>query len=75
MNIEVQRTFTFKTNINCGGCIAKIRPVLDATAEIAHWAVDTANPNKVLTIVSDGITEQEIIKVVKENGFNIESVG
>ncbi|MDH6309296.1 copper chaperone [Dysgonomonas sp. PFB1-18] len=68
------KTFTFKTNINCGGCIAKVTPFMDAVEGISSWNVDTTNKNKILTVVSDGITESKIIETVKEAGFNIESV-
>ncbi|WP_029904494.1 heavy-metal-associated domain-containing protein [Prevotella sp. 10(H)] len=66
------KTFTFKTNINCSGCIAKVTPFLDEVNGISNWNVDTVNKNKVLTVVSDGITEQEVIDTVKKAGFNIE---
>ncbi|MFV0419589.1 MAG: heavy-metal-associated domain-containing protein [Dysgonomonas sp.] len=72
MRIENQRTLKFKTNINCSGCVAKITPVLDTTEGVVEWVVDTENPNKILTIISGGITEQEVIKLIKENGFTIE---
>ena len=67
-----KKTYTFKTNINCGGCIAKVTPFLNEAKGIADWNVDTANKNKILTVNSDGITENEIIDVVQKAGFNIE---
>ncbi|SBV92873.1 heavy-metal-associated domain-containing protein [uncultured Dysgonomonas sp.] len=68
------KTFTFKTNINCGGCIAKVTPFLDEVKGISNWNVDTANKNKVLTVVSDGITENEVIDTVQKAGFKIETI-
>lgn len=62
----------FKTNINCGGCIATVKPFLDNARGICHWAVDTANQDKVLTVSSDGITENEVIAAVQKAGFKIE---
>ena len=53
------KQFQFKTNINCGGCIASVKPHLDKAEGICHWEVDTANKDKVLTVKSEGITEQE----------------
>ena len=44
------KEFQFKTNINCGGCIASVKPHLDNAEGICHWEVDTANKDKVLTI-------------------------
>ncbi|GAB6121503.1 heavy-metal-associated domain-containing protein [Dysgonomonas termitidis] len=68
------KTFTFKTNINCGGCIAKVTPFLDEVKGISNWNVDTTNKNKVLTVVSDGITESEVIDTVQKAGFKIETI-
>lgn len=68
------KTFTFKTNINCGGCIAKVTPFLDEVKGISNWNVDTENKNKVLTVVSDGITESEVIDTVQKAGFKIETI-
>ncbi len=62
----------FKTNINCGGCVASVKPHLDNADGICHWEVDTTNKDKVLTVKSEGITEQEIIDTVKKAGFTIE---
>ena len=65
-------TIKFKTNINCGGCVAKVTPFLNDENGICHWEVDTTNKDKVLTVKSEGITEQEIIDTVKKAGFTIE---
>lgn len=66
------KKFKFKTNINCGGCIASVKPHLDNANEIAQWEVDTGSKDKVLTVKSEGITEQEIIETVQKAGFKIE---
>lgn len=66
------KEFQFKTNINCGGCIASVKPHLDNTEGIFHWDVDTNNNDKVLTVKSEGITEQEVISTVQKAGFKIE---
>lgn len=68
------KTFTFKTNINCGGCIAKVTPFLDEAKGVSNWNVDTADKNKVLTVVSDGITESDVIDTVQKAGFKIETI-
>ncbi|MBF4472285.1 heavy-metal-associated domain-containing protein [Flavobacterium sp. HJJ] len=64
----------FKTNINCGGCIAKVTPFLNDAKGIFQWEVDTENKDKILTIKTDGITKEEIIEKVQEAGFKIESL-
>jgi len=65
-------TLKFKTNINCGGCVAKVTPFLNDASGICHWDVDTTNKDKILSVHSEGITQEEVIQKVKEAGFNIE---
>lgn len=68
------QTFQFKTNINCSGCVASVKPFLDQAEGLCHWDVDTATKDKVLTVSSEGITEQEVIETVQKAGFKIEPV-
>jgi len=62
----------FKTNINCGGCVARVTPFLNGVKGIGHWEVDTTNREKILTVDSEGITEAEVIQKVQEAGYKIE---
>lgn len=64
----------FKTNINCSGCVAKVTPHLNEVKGIERWNVDTNNPDKVLTVETDALSEQEIKDVVTEAGFKIETL-
>lgn len=68
------KNLQFKTNINCDGCVAKVTPFLDETKGIAHWEVDTANKDKILTVQTDGISKEDVMQKVKEAGFKIESL-
>ncbi len=62
----------FKTSINCGGCVAKVTPLLNATKGIINWKVDTDNPHKILTVEPNGATENDVVEAVKKAGFKIE---
>jgi copper chaperone CopZ len=68
------KTLKFKTNINCSECVAKVTPFLNDTDGICHWDVDTATKDKILSVHSEGITEEEVIKKVNEAGFKIETL-
>lgn len=70
----METTLKFKTNINCGGCVAKVTPHLNEAEGICHWEVDTTNANKILTVHSEGISEAEVIKTVQNAGFKIETL-
>lgn len=63
----------FKTNINCGGCVATVKPFLDKAEGIESWQVNTSDKNKILTVQADGITKQQVIDAVQKAGFKIES--
>jgi len=67
-------TLQFETNINCGGCVAKVTPHLNEEPNIKNWKVDTTNPQKILTVETDGISVKEIIKAVSKAGFKIEEL-
>ena len=43
-------------------------PVLNGEQAITSWQVDTANPNKVLTVTGD-ITEEQVLALVEDAGF------
>lgn len=62
----------FKTNINCGGCIATVTPFLEKATTVNHWEVDTNAKDKKLTVQGEGLDKQEVIDLVKEAGFKIE---
>ena len=66
------KNLQFKTNINCGGCVACVKPHLDNADGICHWEVDTTNKDKVLTVKSTGITEEQVIETIQKAGFKIE---
>jgi copper chaperone len=68
-------TLKFKTNIKCGGCIAAVTPALDTLEGIAKWEVDTANPDKILTVQSGGrLTASEVISALKAKGYNAKKI-
>lgn len=66
-----KQKFQFKTNINCGGCVATVKPHLDSAEGIAEWSVDTANKDKILTVQTEGITAEQVVTIVTNAGFKI----
>lgn len=68
------KQYQFKTNINCGGCVAKVTPVLNNNPEVQQWQVDTNNPNKVLTVQSETLQEEDIKALVQKAGFKAEQL-
>lgn len=70
----MKQEFKFKTNINCGNCVKRVTPFIEKLEGIESWSVDTDNTEKILTVVSDGATKDQIIQVIQKIGFEIESV-
>ena len=68
------KEFQFKTNINCGGCIASVKPHLDSAEGICEWNVDTTNKDKILTVKSEGITGDEVVAILKKIGYKAELI-
>jgi copper chaperone CopZ len=62
----------FKTNINCGGCVANVSESLNELLGKDNWEVNTAVSEKVLTIRNEAIIEEDIIALVKQLGYKIE---
>jgi copper chaperone len=71
---KTMKKYQFKTNINCSSCIEKVTPYLDGNNEIKSWTVDTANPNKVLTIETENLTDEMISQIVKQAGYKAEKL-
>lgn len=67
-----EKILKFKTNINCSGCVAIVTPFLNEADGISQWDVETGNKDKILSVNSEGITEEEVMQKVQEAGFNIE---
>jgi copper chaperone CopZ len=61
----------YKTNLNCGGCVAKVRPLLDAAPGVARWSVDTDSPDKVLTVEGDRVDTATVERLVGQSGFRV----
>lgn len=68
------RTLHFKTNINCSNCVAKVTPFLNRKEGISSWKVDTEHENKILTVETEDLSEEDIIKTIKRTGFEAEKL-
>lgn len=64
-------TLKFKTNINCGGCVKAVTPTLNGEQAIKNWQVDTANPDKILTVTGD-LNPDQVVELVEQAGFKAE---
>lgn len=67
-------TLKFKTTIKCAGCMEKVTPFLNQKLSPEEWNVDIFTPAKVLTVISDKVTAEEVEATVKQAGFQIERI-
>ena len=68
------KTSTFKTNANCGGCVAKIETSLNTAVARNQWNIDLSTPDRILTITSD-LSDEEVVRLVTAAGFKAEKIG
>lgn len=62
----------FKTNINCGGCIAKVTPFLNEAVGEGGWNVDTNDPRKTLTV--DEADAPAALQAIQRSGYKAEKI-
>lgn len=67
-------TLKFKTNVNCGGCIATVTPHLNQVKGIIKWSVDTSSPNKIMTVETTDLQPDVIVEVMKKAGYKADSI-
>ena len=65
------KTLQLKTNINCGNCVAKVTPFLDAAEDIAAWQVDTGDAGKILTAEGRNLSAERIAEILAPSGFKV----
>ena len=63
------KTLKFKTNINCGNCLAKVTPKLNEQSGIQSWSVDLEDPERTLTVETAELQPEDIKKAVLKAGF------
>ena len=74
MTTDFRNIHIFKTNIKTEFDKGRIQPALDAHDTILKWNIDQKDIDCVLRIVSDALTPEQIISVVKCNGFECDEL-
>lgn len=67
----MNRKLQFRTNLNCGSCVAAVAPFLDRDDAIDRWSVDTKDPRKVLTVEGDQVSQDAVRKHLDHAGFKV----
>lgn len=61
----------YRTDLHCGACVARVRPLLDAAPGITRWSADTSGPQAVLTVEGEGITAERVGSLIAPAGFHV----
>ena len=65
------KTYKFKTNIKCGGCVDTVSSYLNNAQEIDHWDVNTLDDDKILTVSGpESLEARDVIDIVNLAGFS-----
>ena len=65
------KTYKFKTNINCGGCVETVSSYLNNSQEVLQWEVDTENEDKVLTVMGqESLESRDVVDIINLAGFS-----
>ncbi len=67
-------TLKFKTNVNCGGCVATVTPHMNQVKGILKWSVDTTNPMKILTVETSELDPDVIVETLKSAGYKADLI-
>lgn len=54
--------------------MAKVTPFLNKKEGITSWSVDIDNPDKILTVETNDLSAEDIVKTVKRTGFDAEPI-
>lgn len=70
----MKKTLTYKTNIKCNGCIATVTPFFQKNESIKKWNVDLESDDRILTIEMEDGDVNEVESLIKEAGYEAESI-
>ena len=70
MEIQIENVLVFATNIETENDKQKISNILDGNTEIQQWTLDLEDIDRVLRIVSDTLSEEQIITLLDNKNFN-----
>lgn len=64
----------FKTNIVSSSAVAVVSNAIDRINNILNWEVETANPEKILTVRGEAVSAARVVGAVRKAGFQIAPV-
>lgn len=65
-------TASFKTNIKCPACVAKVKPALDQLVGQDNWHVDLSSPERKLTLENTDKGIRDVNAAIQPIGYKAE---
>jgi copper chaperone len=65
---------TFKTNLQCGGCLAAAKPFLDEALGADQWSVDLSHEDRLLTVPNADVPAEKVRIALDQAGFEAQLV-
>jgi len=69
MTHNTQNVLVFKTNIRTKTDTLIIKDIFAAKAQIDNWTIDTEDEDCVLRVVSNNLSAENIIELIKDKGY------
>ena len=54
--------------------MAKVTPHLNSNREITSWNVDINNPEKILTVETESLQQEEVKGIIEKLGFKADEI-
>lgn len=67
-------SYTFKTKLKCGGCVSSLLLIMNEVKGIKNWNIGMEDENRKLTVYTNSLIENDIIKMVSKIGYIAEPI-
>lgn len=64
-------TLRVKTDLRCGACVEKIRPLFDAEPGVSRWTADVSTPDKLLTVEGNDVSAERVGELLNAKGYHV----
>jgi hypothetical protein len=61
----------YRTDLRCGACVAKVRPLLDAAFDVRRWEADTGRSPVTLSVEGDNLTAERVGALIGPAGYHV----
>lgn len=69
MTLDIRNVLVFKTNIRTKTDTLIVKDMLAANSEVHDWSIDTEDEDCVLRIISNELSAENIIDLLKSKGY------